>query len=113
VLTTDCPVGVRRKRAKQAAVAVGVSLLAGAGAALSPSQRRLGSLPDVAPMRLEPMSGGPTDRGAVVMGVLAEPDGLTPSPRPRQIPVKPSLGCEPPYKVDPTTGKKQWKAEWV
>jgi hypothetical protein len=47
------------------------------------------------------------------MGVLAEPDGLTPSPRPRQIPVKPSLGCEPPYKVDPTTGKKQWKAEWV
>jgi hypothetical protein len=95
VITTDCPVGVRRKRTKQAAVAVGVSLLAGATGITATTLAR--SKPPTAPVAdrshgVERIPRGATRTGQagegmeMVMGALpfTEADDVKPTtPKPR------------------------------
>jgi hypothetical protein len=120
VLTTDCPVGVRRKRTKHAALAVGVNLLAAAtgitGTTLAPSEPPTAPVVDrshaVEPAPHETMPRQHVDEGPgrPTMGLLAPRywDHMKladPKPRPAG-----GQGCTPPYEID-AQGKKRWKLE--
>lgn len=113
VLTSDCPVGLRRKRRKQAAVAAGISLLPGVAGltvtTFAPSERPAAPVVDRSP-EAEPVphDGTRAEReGIELAGILAEhPDWKRADPKPK---IADEKGCSPPYTVDVRSGKKTWK----
>ena len=117
VLTSDCPVGLRRKRRKQAAVAAGISLLPGVAGltvtTFAPSERPTAPVVDRSP-EVEPVPHDGTraqPEGTVIelAGLLAEhPDRKRADPKPK---IADEKGCSPPYTVDVRSGKKTWKLE--
>ncbi len=114
VLTSDCPVGVRRKR-KRAAVAVGVSLLPGVAGlivtSLAPSQHPTAPVVDRSPqVEREATRAEQAGKGTVIVGALPREweDVKLPNPKPQ---IADEKGCSPPYTVDTRSGKKAWKLE--
>ena len=116
VLTSDCPVGLRRKRRKHAAVAVGVNLLAAAtgitGTTLAPSKPPTAPVADRSHgVEREATGAEQAGRGTAIVGALRilEADDVTPAnPKPR---IADEKGCLPPYTIDVHSGKKTWKLE--
>jgi hypothetical protein len=97
VLTSDCPVGVKRRRRRRAVAGVlGGGLLAAGAALASASSTRMGSaLPDVT------VTGGAV---AMPMGSAVVTPPPTPSVDPTQN-VVPMMGAPAPVKAPPTTVK--------
>ena len=113
VLTSDCPVGLRRKRRKQAAVAAGISLLPGVAGltvtTLVPSERPAAPVVDrsrsVERVPRGAKRAGQAGDGMEIVGDLPfmEPDDVKPAtPKPR---IADEKECSPPYTVDTRSGK--------
>jgi len=117
VLTSDCPVGLRRRRVKQSALAVGVSLLAGATGTivttLAPSEHPTAPVVDgshaVKPSPHETTRAEQAGRGTVIVGELPFTESEDVKPATAKPRIADEKGCSPPYEVDVRSGKRVWK----